>query len=244
MVEKKRLTAIKTKIRNIASGKFVTQEGLEPNYVIAMDGTRISRARVLATVVDKFISDDKKFSSITIDDGSDTIRVKAFNSLILDSLQLGDTVDVIGRLKNYEDETYISPENIFFINDPNFEILRELELIDIEKKWENKKSVVLNYNKQVSDLSELKELMKEFSVKPEEVESILQSSESEDEPGNDDKKAKILEIIEKTDSSDGCDYSLLIAHSGLPEDEVDSIVEELLENGVCFEPRPGKIKKL
>ncbi len=243
MVEKKRLTAVKARIENITGGKFIIQEGLEPNYVLAANGMRISRARICATIVDKFASEDKKFSSATLDDGSGTIRVKAFNSLILDALAVGDIVDVVGRLKEYEDEIYISPENIFLITDPNLEILRELEMKEAEKAWEKKKSTVLNYKRQVSDLSELRQLMKEFSIKQEEVESILQSSE-EEEGKADDRKGKILELIEKMDSGDGCDYLWLIEQSGISESDVDAAVEELLESGLCFEPRPGKIKKL
>jgi len=247
MVEKKRLTAVKTRIDNIVGGKYVAQEGLEPNYIIAPNGMRISRARVLATVVDKFTNEDKKFSSVTLDDGTETIRVKAFNSFILDGLSNGDIVDVIGRVKEYQEELYMTPDMIFRISDPNFEILRQLEIADFQKVWNKKKELVLNYQKQVSDMSELKKLLKEFNISGEETESILQSQEEpqEEKTSTDsDVKQKILDMIERLDSGDGCDYSLLIEQSGLSENALDAVVEELLDDGSCFEPRPGKIKKL
>lgn len=245
MVEKKRLTAIKTRIRDVIGGKFVAQEGLEPNYVITKNGLRISRGRVLATVVDKFMSGDKKFSSITVDDGTETIRVKAFNSLILDALENGDIIDIIGRVKEYQEEIYMTPEMVMKVGDPNFEILRELEIADFQKLWNRKRDLVMNYQKQVSDMTELKRLLKEFSILPEEVESISQSQEEpQEEKADVDIKEKLLELIEKLDAGDGCDYSLLIEQSGLDENALDAVIEELLDNGSCFEPRPGKIKKL
>jgi RPA family protein len=244
MVDKKRLTAVKTRIKDVANGKFVAQEGLEPNYIIAPNGMRISRGRILATVVDKFMSEDKKFSSVTLDDGTETIRAKAFNSFILDALENGDIIDIIGRIKNYQEETYLVPEIIFRVENPNFEILRELEIKDIQKVWSKKREIVMNYQKQVSDIAELKSLAKEFNISQEEVESILQSQEEPQGDAGSNVKERILEMIDKNDAGDGCDYSTLMEQSGLTENELDSVVEELLDDGSCFEPRPGKIKKL
>lgn len=248
MVEKKRLTAIKSRIDSIINGKYVKQEGMNPNYVLTKDGVRISRARILATVVDKFVSDDKKFFSITLDDGNGTIRAKTFGSLLLDNISIGDILDVIGRVREFNEEIYIVPEVVFKV-DPNFELLRELEIREAEKDWQRKKETVLKYSKQVSDLDELKELMKEFGISQEDVESILQSQEIEEEIEETKAETKvtkdmILGLIEKLDSGVGCDYSELIEASNLPEDVLDPIIEELLNDGSCFEPRPGKIKKL
>ena len=111
-MERKRLTAIKTKIKSITTGKYVTQPGFEPNYVLTPLGIRLSRVRMLATVVDKFISETKKFSSITLDDGSDTIRVKVWNSLILDDFQVGETIDITGKVREYQGEVFLAPEVI------------------------------------------------------------------------------------------------------------------------------------
>lgn len=241
-MEKKRIHSVKTKIKQIVSGRFVNQEGLNPNYVITSQGVRLARVRVLATVVDKFVSENGKFASISIDDGSDTIRVKAFNAVsMFDSVGIGSEIDIIARVKEYQGEIYLTPEIITVIEDNNFGMLRELELRLQQAEFDNKRKTVLEHQKQTADIAELERVMKErFGIQPDEVEAIVQSQEETPV----DKKEEILKLIEKHDEGNGCDYSELIKVSGLPEDVIDSAVNELLSEGVCFEPRPGKIKKL
>ena len=245
MIEKKRLTAIKSKIYDIINGKYVSEE--ESKYVLTNKAQKIGRARILGTVVYKFISDDKKFYSITLDDGTDTIRAKIFDSLILEKINLGDIVDLVGRIREYNEEIYILVENIWKIYDPNFEILRELEIQEQTKMIANKKKLVLEYKKQISDLQELKYVMKEFGINQEEVEAIIDSetiAEPEEEIGTDDQKEKVLACITELDKGEGCNYSELMEASGLQENVLDVVIEELLNEGACYEPKPGKIKKL
>src|SRR3989344_6114524 len=110
-MEKKRLTASKAKLSWISGGKFVSQEGFNPSYVLTPVGQRLSRVRVLATVVDKFVSENGKFASLTLDDGSDTIRAKVFNALSLfEGVEKGHIVDAIARIKEYQGEVYLLPE--------------------------------------------------------------------------------------------------------------------------------------
>lgn len=241
-MEKKRISAVKTRIKPIITGRFVMQEGFNPNYVLTNYGMRLSRVRLLATVVDKFLAESGKFASITIDDGTDTIRVKVFNAVsMFDNVGIGSEVDIIGRVKEYQGEIYLAPEIITAVGDPNFNLLRELELKLQEREGEKKRKIIFEHQKQAADMSELQRLMKErFDIQPEEVEAMLQSQE---EPAP-DKKEEVLKLIEKLDEGNGCDYSELLNVSGLPEDVIDSVVNELLSDGICFEPRPGKIKKL
>ncbi|MFH1420541.1 MAG: hypothetical protein ABIG30_01080, partial [Candidatus Aenigmatarchaeota archaeon] len=69
-MERKRLTAIKTHISDIMTGSFKPAQGFESGYVLAHNGLKLSRVRVLATVVNRYISVDGKFSSITLDDST------------------------------------------------------------------------------------------------------------------------------------------------------------------------------
>jgi len=246
-MERKRLTAIKTKLKPITNGKYVTQPGFEPNYIVTPLGMRLSRVRALVTVVDKFTSDTKKFSSITLDDGTDTIRAKAWNSLILDDVEMGDTIDIIGKVKEYQGEVFLAPETLRKIDDNNWEILRELEIKNQEEEFGQKRKFILEYQKQTSDLVELKKMMKEkFAVSEEDVESIVQSQELSSEEGEqqEDLNKKVLELIVSLDSGDGAEYSEIVSKAGLKEDVLDNVINNLLEEGTCFEPRPGKIKKL
>jgi RPA family protein len=246
-MERKRLTAIKSRIKSINSGVYVASQGFVPGYVLTSLG-RLSRVRILATVVDKFVAENNRFASITLDDSSDTIRCKAFNSQILDKVQLGDMIDAVGKIRQYQGELYIVPEVVKVITDPNWEILRELEMRRIERDFGEKRKVVFEYQKQASDMEELKRVMHErFAISPEDVEAILQTSEVEEEqeenPGKKSKDA-LLKFIVDFDKGDGCDYSDMIEKSGLKEDIIDATINDLLDEGVCFEPKPGKIKKL
>ena len=242
-MEKKRLTAIKTAIESIDSGKFFPQEGFNPGYVLSSTGQRLSRVRVLATVVDKFLSENGKFASLTLDDGSDTIRAKIFNALsMLEAVDKGNVVDVIARIKEYQGEIYLLPEVITKIEDPNLELLRQLEIQEQKKEAERKRQLVLEYKNQVADVSELTRLMKErFGIEQEELESFVQQ---DDIPKPKEGKAEILKLVETLDTGEGCNYQELVQAAGMPEEALDTIVNELLEEGSCFEPRPGKIKKL
>ena len=252
-MEKKRIHSVKTRIKDITGGRYVAQEGFNPNYVLTKYGLRLSRVRILATVVDKFISEGGKFASVTLDDGTDTIRVKVFNAVSMyDNIGVGSEVDVIARVKEYQGEIYLAPEIINVADDCNMQLLRELELRQQDREVEGKRKIILEHQKQTSDMSELERLMHErYGIQPEEVEAMLQVHE---EPkvhdarsassGDDNRKEEVLKLVEKLDDGNGCDYSDLIKASGLPEDVIDSMVNELLEEGSCFEPRPGKIKKL
>lgn len=243
-MEKKRIHSVKTRIKDITGGRYVAQEGFNPNYVLTKYGLRLSRVRILATIVDKFISESGKFASITLDDGTDTIRAKVFNAVSMyDNIGVGSEIDLIARVKEYQGEIYLAPEIITLVDDHNMHLLRELELRRQDRETEKKRAIILEHQKQTSDMIELERLMRErYGIEQEEVEAMLQVHEEVGAP--DDKKAEVLKLIEKMDNGNGCDYAELITASGLPEDVIDSVVNELLEEGSCFEPKPGKIKKL
>ncbi len=240
-MEKKRSTAIKTRINSLSNGKYVVQGEFNPNYVVTDMGQRISRARVLATVVDKFMPETKSFASITLDDATDTVRAKVFGSVsIFDMLEKGDIVDVIGKVKEYQDEVFLMPETVVKHADPNIIILRELELRKYDRKWNEKIEKISEMQKEVSDVMELKRLMKErYNIEEDVVESILSIDKKEIVHKE---KEEILKLIES--SEQGCDYSELIEKSGFTEEVIDKAVQDLLEEGVCFEPKAGRIRKL
>jgi RPA family protein len=243
-MEKKRITTTKTRINVITSGQYFKQEGFEPNYVLTTAGQKISRVRVLATVVDKFVSESGKFAAVTADDGTDTIRVKIFNAVsMFDDINVGDIVDFIGRVKEYNGEVYIAPE-IITKSEPNMEILRELEIRHNNGEMKKVRDIVMQYKNQTTDVAELNRIMKErFGIDSDVVESVLQTKDApSEETGS--SKDNILHLIEKLDTGVGCDYSELLEASKIPEETMDSIINELLSDGVCFEPKPGKIKKL
>ena len=239
------MTALKARIADITSGKYAVMPGFESNYVLTRNGMRLSRVRILATVVDKFLSESGRYAAVTLDDGTDTIRAKAFNAVsVFDPISAGDIIDFVGKLREYQGELYLIPEIIRRIDDPNYELLRELEIRKSSSDWSRKRDTVFSYQKNVSDMAELKKMLEErFSISPMDVEAILQT-EQEEQPEQIEAKDTVLRLIAELDKGSGCDYSELMQKSGLEESALDAIINELLEDGMCFEPRPGKIKKL
>jgi len=248
-MDMKRMTAKKTSIGEIMNGKFVKKSGFESSYALTNLGRRLSRVRVLGIIVDKFISTDEKYATVTLDDSTETIRCKAFiNTKIFDGFGSGDMVDIFGKLREYNGEIYIMPEIIAKI-EPNFETLRNLELEKIFREQREKIKKIRELQKQTSDLVEIKAATKDV-IPLEEVEGILEAQEmiensvEEKVVSASDVKNKILKLIESLDKGVGADYQEILIKSGLAEKEIDFAIQDLLESGVCYEPNPGKIKKI
>ena len=248
-MEIKRLTAKKASIKELNSGKYVKREGFESSYVLTNLGRKLSRVRVLALIVGKFISDDEKYATITLDDSTDTIRCKAFvNTKIFDGFGPGDFVDVFGKLREYNDEIYIMSE-ILRKADPNLETMRMLELENIYKDQKEKIKRIQELQKQTSDINELKPLVKDHMTLDDlkgiiEAQEINETMVHEKTASASEIKSQILKMIEKMDKGEGADYQEILKKTKFSENDVDFAIQDLLESGVCFEPTPGKIRKL
>ena len=245
----KRLTAKKASAKEIADGKYVKREGFQSSYVLTNLGRRLSRVRILGVIVNRFISDDEKYATVTLDDSTQTIRCKVFiNTKILDGFGPGDFVDVFGKLREYNGEVYIMPE-ILRKADANMETLRMLELEKIFRDQKEKIKKIQELQNQTSDLKELRSLVKD-SMNLEDLEGILEAQDmiekivEEKTSTSSEIKGKILKLIEKLDKGKGADYQEILKKSGFTENEVDFAIQDLLETGTCYEPTPGKIRKL
>jgi len=118
----------KASIADIVNGEFV-KEG-EQSFVRVGNGKELSRVRILGTVVEKYVSNDGNYAALTLDDSTETIRAKFFQQYVssISNVNAGDAIDVFGFLREYEGEVYIAPLFLKKITDPNFEVLRKLEL--------------------------------------------------------------------------------------------------------------------
>jgi len=71
MADIKRQTAFKCTISQITQGKYIVQQGWEPNYIVLND-EKISRINLIAVVV------QKEGSVLTVEDGTGKIEVRLF----------------------------------------------------------------------------------------------------------------------------------------------------------------------
>jgi RPA family protein len=207
-----RMVAYKVKIADLSGGEWVKKEGMEPSYVVIKRGDKVGRARLLATVVSKFVSEDRKFASMTLDDGSGTIRVKSFNEIKpVEKSEEGSVVDAIGKVREWNGEIYVVPETVTKVSDPNLETLRMLEL---------------------------EKLARRAGAAPKET--LLDKLPSKDK--SPDLRTRMINLLK--DSRDGLTYAELIEKSGSTENEAEPVINDLLSEGVCYEPTPGRVRKI
>jgi RPA family protein len=242
-MEKKRQPAKKVRIFDVVNGKYFagSKEEFKPSYVITTLGQRVSRVNLIATVIDKFMSEDQNYAAVRIDDGTEIIRAKAFKESVklLEGIELGDMVTVIGKLKEYNNEVYVNVEIVKKITDVNFESLRKIEILN--EIVEQKKAV-----DEIKDLldkmseEELKEYVKDkFGMDEETLNVVRENLRVAKEI---DYKPKILELIKSLDEGNGVEIVKIFELSKLPENVIESAVNELLAKGLLFEPMPAVLR--
>jgi len=206
----RRQTAYKVWIRSLKTTKGeVDESGL---VYLPIKNKKIVRVNVIASVIDKFNAGN--YSMLAIDDGSDSIQLKAWadDSWLVEDKAVGDMVLVVGRLGEYNEEVYIRPEIVKKLDSYDWALLRRLELIK-------------EYG--VPDKREKVEVVEKEHKAEDEVEPSLAVRE------------KVLSIIEKKDETE---EEKMIEDLGLPKEQVVKAVQELLKEGEVFMPRPGYLK--
>jgi len=214
-MENLRQTAFKVRLSDVLSGKFIKQEGMKPSYVLSDSGQKIARVNIIGTVIDKFLSEDGNYSTLTVDDDTDAIRLKAFGEDVskLEPFNAGDIVTVIGRVREYSDEIYILPEIVKKVDDANYILLRKLDI--------------------------LKGILKQKKTPKEEVAPTPAEADSEKSY-----KAIVLDTLNTNDTGEGVELKLLMSKSQLSEEVFEEAINELLSDGICFEPKPGVLKRV
>lgn len=197
----KRYVAYKFHIGALLSGK-PEMEGEKLKYLTCGE-KQVSRVNLIANVVDKYIQEgEKKFGSLTLDDGTGQIKMKLFGDDV-DKLQVfeqGDTILTIGLLRHWNNEIYITPE-ILKKKELNFLLARKLEIESAMPKQYNKEQITLV-------------------------------------------KDKLIELVKNAESSGGIDIEKIILELKEPVDTINKEIKRLLEDGVAYEPRPGRLRWL
>jgi uncharacterized protein len=179
---KKRETAYKLRVNDVLRGNPVFDGTNEQNkrlLFIELGDKKIVRVNLIANVVDKYeASDEKRFASITLDDGSGQIKARLFGEDIkkFADISQGDTILIIGLLRHFNQELYILPE-LTKKQDPRYLLVRKLEieksyspLPTPEKKQEIKalkeEVVELIKNSEVNDGIDKDEIIMKIKAQP------------------------------------------------------------------------------
>lgn len=197
---KKRNVAYKMRIGDILKAKPIYDN--ERFLFLELGEKKLARVNILANCVDKYVQDgEKKYASVTIDDASGQIRLKSFGDDIslLKEVNQGDTLQVIGVVREYNSEVYILPEIIKKV-DPKWLLVRKLEIQN------SKKDIPVQSNAPLKD--------------------------------------SILEKIKGAENDGGIDVDQLIMDTEASPDLVNGEIKKLLEEGLIYEPRPGRLRYL
>lgn len=197
---RKRNVAHKMRIGDILKSKPIMADG--KFLFLELGDKKISRVNVLANVVDKYVSEgEKNYATITVDDASGQIKLKAFGDeigIIKDSMQ-GDTVQIVGVVREYNNEIYLLPEIVKKV-DTEWLLVRKLEIQN------SRKDIPLDTNAPLRDV--------------------------------------VLEKIKAAEADDGIDTEKLILDTEASPDLINGEVKRLLEDGLIYEPRPGRLRYL
>jgi len=197
----KRNVAFKMRIGEILAGKVILDG--ERFKHLESPGKQIVRVNLIANIIDKYVQDgEKKYATVSLDDGTGQIKLKAFGEDIEKFIQLnqGETILVIGLLRTWNNEIYITPE-IIKKKEPAYLLVRKME---IEKE-----------QVKIPDKTQLLEL-----------------------------KDKILQMVKNNEANGGADIDHIILELKEAPDIINQEIKKLLEDGIIYEPRPGKIRYL
>jgi len=120
-------TACKVFIKEVMERELQKDE--QGREYIEVGSQPVSTVRVMGVVVSR--SEGERYTILTLDDSTETISVRAFgeDKDKLEGVEVGETIDVIGTLTSYEEERYILPRVVAKVEDPNWEIVRRLEIL-------------------------------------------------------------------------------------------------------------------
>ncbi|MEX0920723.1 MAG: OB-fold nucleic acid binding domain-containing protein [Candidatus Pacearchaeota archaeon] len=209
----KRNIAYKLRIGDLLMGKPVNNG--ERFGFLELGDKKIVRVNIVGNIIERYESEgERKYLFLTLDDGSGQIKLKIFgdDSDRFKEVVQGQTVVVIGTLRYWNDELYISPEIIRDL-DPKYLLIRKLET--------EKNKTQSSSNKDDSD-------------------NVL--SEKEQTTAI---KDKILDLIKSAEEDGGIETKKVLERfSDVSPDIINQEIKKFLEEGIAFEPRPGKIRYL
>ncbi len=144
-------TAYKVYISDIVNGEIISTDF--GKFLKTTQGIEAIRARLFGIVVNKFESETGDYVSLTIDDGTETIRVKTWKKAIklVEDVKTGDFADIVGRIREYEEEIYIVPEIVIKGRDSNWWLLRELELLKMRTLETNSANYTVEKEEDISE---------------------------------------------------------------------------------------------
>jgi RPA family protein len=232
-----RFPAVKVAIRDLEEGEYIEEKEQNPNYIIIKENIKLFRLNIIATLVHKELRGS--VTSILIDDGTGKIVLRLFeeNKAAL-NLEIGDVVQIIGKVRVFNQEKYIFPEIIKKINSSWLKV-RALEL-QVKKQNDTYKNAKDNQKNIEEPLKVIPAVAKKV-VEEKTIDFQVVSEEIEE---NDPLLPfeKLSQLIAQLDKGEGVLIEEVIEKS--PLEKTEELIEKMLENGDIFQNLPGKIRLL
>jgi RPA family protein len=220
-------------IVEIIRGRYFPSNSVEkkPAYIISPLGEKIVRVSIVGTIIEKIIGEN--FSSLTIDDMTEKIRVKTF-SQNFDEFEIGEIVNVIGKVREYMGEIYLNAEIVRKVK-PKIEIFEKFK--NLKRIFERMKIIdeIRRIANEYEEIFAIEYGKEKYGLDEETIQQILV-------PKQIDYTDKILKIVKDLDEGEGVSAEEIFKVSALPERIIEDAISELLDKGKLHEPKPGRLK--
>lgn len=210
-------------------GEFGEDEG---PYVISPQGVEIRRAMLVGSIVDQ-VAGNNNYASITLDDGTGTIRAKSWGAEanLLDKVSNNILALMIGKIRHYENEIYIQPEIVKPIDDPNILALHKYE----------RQLAIIRYGKKDRPVKKDKGPLMSFDAK-------MPSKPQSDIPSDVSKLAKqILAYLKEKDNPNGVSIKEIAKHfeeNGVDPLQINLELIDLVDSEKVVEQEVGVYRPL
>lgn len=252
---RKSASTIRCRIVDLKEGIYSKDEkGINTIYGL------IKRTKIVGTVIFKKIQSNpnqeeemikssqgsSKRLSFQIDDGTSIIWVNFWNvSEKLDQrIMRGDLVQVVGRVSTYNDIVQINGEIVNKIDNPNEEMLHELEMIKfLKKNGKRDLSLIKNVEKESIFIEEIEEesfekpsnsKKTEFKEEKYNSEEFGEFDDFTDDIDEDELEEKLVKVIKSHDKGDGVELNILIGIIGGNVDLIEDILKKMALNSKIF----------
>ncbi|MHA1230887.1 MAG: OB-fold nucleic acid binding domain-containing protein [Candidatus Helarchaeota archaeon] len=238
----KRATAYKLSIKDILNGEYISDDS---GSYLKNFGVRITRVRVMGTVIDKrefefeesteSMEDQKgvgRHAYLVLEDGTGRIRLRTWDDNIemFYHVQVGDIIDTVAKVRKRKtnDEIYLNPEFIRIIDDPNWQSVRDLEIIQF-------KQII---SKQIAQNAS------NISIPSSSVNRSANFKQTVQKTTNSDSlETQIMSLIESSKDSKGITREELYEKLEYKENDIEDVLRKLLNNGKIYMDTGGKIRK-
>ncbi|MBT5021603.1 hypothetical protein HOK51_11260 [Candidatus Woesearchaeota archaeon] len=252
--------AFKVRINDILTRPFFKQEGFESDYV-DFTSHKISRVNIMGVIISTSQEEGQvSFNNFILDDGSGRISLRTFDQNSNIKAEIGDMVQIVGRIREFGSERYIVPETINKVSPDwikvrnkeldfiyeNFYVLPELPTQPTTNQPINQSSSqpqTTQANNTINSTNSKSNLTDNNSI-IESDETVMDSIQDPKTPTNttNDPIEIIIKFIRELDDGRGASFENIVEKSKL--DNAESLLKNLMINGEIFEITPGKYKVL